>query len=261
MTGKTHLVLPDPHAHPDFNNDRADWIGQLIKDIKPDVVINLGDTADMASLSTYDKGKASFHGRNYEADIESHLDFQERMWGPVKRSKKKQPHKVILEGNHEHRIKKAIDMSPELEGERFGVSFRDLDFDKYYNDVVEYKGQTPGLIQLDGINYAHYFISGVMGRPIGGEHHAYSLLAKNFQSCTCGHSHTADWAVRTDPHGKKIMGLVAGVYQDYDSPWAGHVNDLWWRGCVIKRHVEDGSYSPQFVSIEDLRKEYGDGRS
>lgn len=254
---KTHLVIPDSHSHPDFNNDRADWMGQLIKDVKPDVVINLGDTADMASLSTYDKGKASFHGRNYEADIEAHLDFQERLWGPVKRSKKKQPHKVILEGNHEHRIKKAIDLSPELEGERFGVSFRDLDFDKYYNEVVEYNGQTPGLINLDGVNYAHYFISGVMGRPIGGEHHAYSLLSKNFVSCTCGHSHTADWAVRTDPYGKKIMGLVAGVYQDYDSPWAGHVNDLWSRGCVVKRNVEGGAYDLQWISIDSLRKEYG----
>jgi predicted MPP superfamily phosphohydrolase len=44
--GKTHLIIPDPHAHPDFNNDRAVWLGELIKDLKPDVVVNLGDMWD-----------------------------------------------------------------------------------------------------------------------------------------------------------------------------------------------------------------------
>jgi len=253
----THLILPDQHAHPHHNNDRADWVGQLIKDIKPDVVVNIGDAADMSSLSSYDKGKASFHGQSYERDIEAHLDFQERLWAPIKRSKKKQPYKVVLEGNHEHRIKRVLDLNPEYSGDRFGVSFKDLDFHSYYNEVVEYKGQTPGIYTIDGVSYAHYFISGLMGRAIGGEHHAYSLIAKNFTSCTCGHSHTADWAVRTDTGGKKIMGLVAGAYQDYHSGWAGHVNDLWWSGVVVKRHVEDGRYDPQFISIEALRKEYG----
>lgn len=254
---KTHLIVPDQHAHPDYNNDRADWLGKLIKDVKPDVVINMGDAADMASLSHYDKGKASFFSRNYEKDIDAHLEFQDRMWHPSRKTKKKQPLKIILEGNHENRIKKVLDYEPHLEGEKFGVSFKDLAFEDYYNQVVEYKGQTPGIYTCDGISYAHYFISGVMGRPVGGEHHAYSLLSKNYTSCTAAHSHTVDWAVRTDTLGNKIMGCVCGVYQDYDSPWAGHVNDLWWRGVLIKRGVENGVYSPEFISLYKLKKEYG----
>jgi len=254
---KTHLIIPDQHAHPDFNNDRADWMGQLIKDLRPDVVVNMGDAADLASMSSYDKGKASFIARNYEADIESHLDFQERMWSPIRRSKKKQPYRYVLEGNHEFRIKRALEFSPELKGDRFGLSFRDLDFHKYYHETIEYNGSTPGIVAVDGISYAHYFVSGVMGRPIGGEHHAYTLMAKNFTSCVAAHSHTVDYSVRTDPYGRKIMGLVVGVYQDYDSPWAGHVNDLWWRGCVVLRNIEDGVGDPEFISIRALQKEYG----
>lgn len=254
---KTHLIIPDQHAHPDFNNDRADWVGKLIKDVKPDWVVNMGDAADLASLSTYDKGKASFFGRSYEKDIEAHLDFQDRMWHPMRKSKKKMPSSVILEGNHEHRIKKALEYDPHLAGSKHGLSFSDLEWDKYYDEVVEYDGGTPDVFTIDDVSYAHYFISGVMGRPIGGEHHAYSLISKNFTSCTAAHSHTVDWAVRTNTYGKKIMGCVAGVYQDYESPWAGDVNRLWWSGVVIKRGVEDGVYSPQFVSLEQLRKEYG----
>lgn len=249
----THLVVPDPHAHPDHDNNRADWLAKLIKDIKPDVVINLGDSADMPSMASYDKGTKGFQGRNYRLDIDSHLDFQHRMWDPVKRSKRKMPRRVVLEGNHDYRIKRAINAQPELEG---AISFDHLELGNFYNDVVEYNGQTPGVIGIDGIHYAHFFVSGVMGRPIGGEHPAYQLLTKEFVSCTCGHVHTADLCYRTSVGGKKIIGCVAGVYQDFDSGWAGEVNKLWWRGVVIKRNVEDGHYDPQFVSIEALRKEY-----
>jgi hypothetical protein len=255
--GKTYLIVPDQHAHPDHGNERADWIGKFIKDLRPDVVVNMGDAADMASMSAYDKGKASFMARNYELDILSHLDFQDRMWAPLRRAKKKLPYRVVLEGNHEHRVKRAIDLAPELAGDRFGISMSDFDFKSYYHEFIEYNGQTPGVWESDGISFAHYFVSGVMGRPIGGEHHAYSLITKNFTSCVAAHSHTVDWSVRTDTQGKKIMGLVAGVYQDYDSVWAGHVNDLWWRGCVVLRDVDSGTYNPEFISIETLKDTYG----
>lgn len=252
-----HLILPDQHSHPDFNNDRADLVGKLIADIKPDVVVNMGDTADLASLSSYEKGKASFQGRSYQRDIESHLNFQERVWEPIRKLRRKMPRRVVLEGNHEHRIKKALDYDPQLRGDKYGLSFNDLDFNRFYNDVVEYKGSTPGIITIDDISYSHYFISGVMGRPISGVNHAASLINKNYSSCTCAHSHLVDWAVKSNTKGDRIMGLVAGVFQDYDSPWAGHTNDLWWPGVIVKRDVEKGCYSPEFIGLNTLRKEYG----
>jgi len=254
---KDYLVVPDQHSHPDHNNDRADWLGQFIKDRKPDVVVNMGDCWDLPSLSSFDKGKASFNGASYERDINAGLDFQDRMWHPIKQSKKKQPRKVFLEGNHCHRIKKVLEYEPHLAGERYGISYSNLQLKEYYHDIVYYEGQTPGIITLDGISFAHFFVSGLMGRPIGGEHHAASLLAKNYSSCVAAHSHTVDWAVRSGSNGKTIMGLVAGVYQDYNSGWAGMCNNLWWQGLVYLKNVEDGVYEPEFISMESLRKEYG----
>lgn len=254
---KTVVVISDQHAHPDHNNDRADWLGQYIKETKPEVVVNIGDAADMPSLSGFDKGKASFSGRNYEKDIEAHLDFQERLWAPSKLSKKKQPFKVICHGNHENRLRKVLEYQPELSGDRYGVSFKNYDFASYYNEQVPYEGQTPGIFTIDDVAFAHYFISGLMGRPIGGEHHAHSLIAKHYHSCVCGHSHTADFSIRTDTNGKKIMGLVTGVYQDYDSSWAGRSNKLWWRGIVTLHNFEGGTFDPEFISLESLGREYG----
>lgn len=252
--GSTHLVIPDVHAHADYPNDRADWVGKLIVDLKPDVVVNLGDMWDLPSFSSYDKGRAKFHGRSYRKDLDAGLEFDDRLWGPLKKAKKKRPLRVFLEGNHEERMKRALDISPELDGV---ISFKDFQLDKNYDEVVEYQGNTPGIITIDGVSYAHYFISGVMARNVGGEHPAYSIITKQFHSATCGHIHTFDYAIRTSAIGKKIHGLVAGVYQDYQSPWAGEVNQLWNRGLVIKRGVENGSYDLEWVGINRLKEIYG----
>ena len=208
----------------------------------------------MPSLSGYDKGTKGFEGRRFVKDIASGIEAHERMWEPVKKQKKRLPYRVVLEGNHEHRLRRAVNSSPELDG---AISFDHFQFGDWYDEVVPYHGQTPGITCIDGVNYAHFFVSGVMGRPIGGEHPAYSLLTKEFVSCTCGHVHTTDYSVRTTVDGRKIHGLVAGVFQDYVSEWAGEVNKLWWRGVVIKRNVEMGRYDPEWVSMERLRREYG----
>lgn len=251
---KTYLLVPDQHAHPDHGNERADWLAQFIIDLKPDVLVNLGDAADLASLSSYDKGKRSFVGKSYARDLDSHLDFQERMWLPVKKTKKRLPYSVFLEGNHEHRIERALDASPELQGT---IGFSDFQFDEYYDEVVRYDGGTPGIIKLGGIHFAHYFVSGDMGRPISGEHHAYSLIAKKLCSSVQGHSHKTDYCIRPRQDGTRVQALVCGVYQDYKSDWAGKINDLWWRGLIVLRNVEGGSFDPEWISIERLKEAYG----
>jgi hypothetical protein len=251
-----HLVIPDPHAHPKHHNERADWLGRLILDLKPDVVINMGDQFDMPSLSSYDKGKRDFEGRTYAADINAGLDFSERLFTPVRRARKKRPRRVYIEGNHDNRIERALDLSPELVGT---ISFNDYDLKRDYDDVVRYNGNTPGIINIDGVNYSHFLVSGVMGRPIGGEHPAYTLISKQFQSCTVAHTHVFDYCVRSNARGGLVMGLVAGCYLDYRADWAGEINNLWVRGVAICRNVEGGSYDLQWVSMEALKKEYGNG--
>lgn len=251
---KIHLVIPDGHAKPGTSHERASYLSGLIRDVRPDVVVDMGDGADMPSLATYDKGKRNFVGRTYRADVDAFLEFQDRLWAPVKRSKKKLPFRVILEGNHEHRIERALDLEPILEGT---ISLSDLERERNYDVIVPYDGTVPGCITIDGITYGHYMVSGVSGRPLSGEHHGYSLLAKRFASSTVGHSHLLDYSLRHDGKGRPLHGLVAGCYIDYDMEWAGEMQNLWWSGVIIKRNVSDGDYDPEFVSLDRLRKEYG----
>ncbi len=251
---KTHLFVTDQHAHYKHHNKRAEYLGHLINDTRPNVVIFGGDLFDMPSLSSYDKGRKSYQGRTYSADVHIGLDFIDRVFTIVRKQKKKLPEFIFLEGNHEYRISKALDLQPELEGI---ISFSDLQLERYFDKIIRYEGGTPGVINIDGIAYAHYFVSGVMGRPISGEHPAYSLISKQFGSCSAGHIHTADYAIRTDANGRKINGLLGGCFFDYDSDWAGEANRLYWRGCVLKRNVDKGNYDPQFISLDYMRKQYG----
>ena len=251
---KIHVVIPDVHASPDQSNTRALWVGELIADIKPDVVINLGDLHEFKSLCSYDKGRAKFQGRNYRADVEAGIDFNDRLWGRVKSRKRRLPLRVILEGNHEERIRRALDVQPELDG---AISSKDLMWEDYYDECVWYNGGSPGIHTLDGVSYAHFMVSGVMGRPIGGEHPAYSLLTKRYSSSTVGHLHLFDHCVRTRGDGTKMQGLVAGCFFDHYQEWAGQANALYWSGVFIKRNVEAGNYDLEMVSLDQLRKTYG----
>jgi predicted MPP superfamily phosphohydrolase len=250
----THLIIPDQHATPEHSNERFDWLGKLIKDLRPDVVINMGDMVDMASLSSYDRGTTSFEGKRYYKDIASGLDAQERMISPVRKSKKKMPRLVFTTGNHEDRINKAVNSDSRLEGT---IGMKDLRLEEWGWEVYPFLETAI----VDGIAYAHYFTSGVMGRPVGGENPGKALLNKQHMSATSGHTHTLDFATTVNAAGKRLMGLVCGVYVDYPSSWNNAQSEaLWWSGVVIKRNVDHGTYDPQFVSIETLRKEYSNGK-
>lgn len=251
--GKTHLVIPDPHAHPEHGNERADWLGKLILDLRPEVVINIGDTWDMQSLSSYDKGKRDFQGRTYKADVDAGLEFHDRLFAPIRRAKKKQPTKYFFIGNHEQRIDRALDLSPELEGT---ISYKDLDLSRDYHEVIDYSGNTPGAMEIDGILYAHFLVTGISGRPLGGEHPAYTAISKKFQSCTVGHAHVLDFCCRSDGNGRNVVGLVAGCYTDYTPDWAGEIGKLWVPGVAVCNNVEDGQYDLQWISLEALRQAY-----
>jgi hypothetical protein len=250
---KTHLVFSDAHVHPDHNNNRADWLGQLILDLRPDVVINLGDLADVPSLSSYDKGTKGFQGRSYKKDVDAALDFQERMWHPIRNAKRRRPTSYWFDGNHEQRADRAVNLQPELDGTIAPEHFRS----KGWDTVVSYDGLYPGVLDIDGISYGHYMVSGVMGRPIGGERHASTLITKKLTSCTVGHTHVFDFHLRPKPDGTKAVAMVMPAFMDYECSWAGQSGKMWSKGLVIKRNVKDGMYDPEYVSIERLEKMYG----
>src|SRR6056297_2298896 len=66
-----HMVIPDTQVKPGDSTEHLGWAGKYAVATKPDVIVHIGDHWDMPSLSSYDKGKKSFEGRRYTADIDA----------------------------------------------------------------------------------------------------------------------------------------------------------------------------------------------
>lgn len=108
-----HLIIPDTQCKDGDNLEFLSWIGKYIVDQKPDVVINLGDFADMESLSSYDVGKKSFEGKRCVKDVQAAHDAMDTLLSPLKtfnikakhnKEKQYKPYMVLTLGNHEQRI-------------------------------------------------------------------------------------------------------------------------------------------------------------
>lgn len=255
---RTVVVFSCAHAHPEVSNERFTWLGKFLYDLKPDYVVDLGDGADMQSLNAYDRNRpANIVLQNYERDIDSYNDAQERIRHYFKKYKRKRPTFYGFEGNHETRIKTALANEPRISGSRYGISFDHLNTDQWFDEYHQYSNSAPAIASYDGVSYAHFFTAGSSGRAVGGDYHARRLTQLLHGSATCGHSHLLNFHPTFTGSGRAAMGLVAGCFKGAEEAWAGQSNHNWWKGVVVKRCLEDGRYDPQFISLEAIRREYG----
>lgn len=254
------LIIPDSHSKPGVSNERFTWLGRLAADWRPDVIIHLGDAWDMPSLSSYDVGKKSFEGRSYKADLAAGHEAFDLLDKEIigvreagKRDEKRgmyHPRKIILGGNHdEGRVKRVVEFDRKLDG-TIGV-------DDFKHPGWEWQPFLSAL-NVEGVFFSHYFISGVLGRPIGGENPATTLLNKQHRSCIAGHLHLYSYAERTDVEGKRLQAIVAGCFlgEGQYEAYAGPANGM-WSNCVTKLHdVKDGTFDLEKVSLDRLKKLY-----
>lgn len=254
----SHLIIPDTQCK--HGNDFAflERIGQYIVDVKPDVVIHLGDFADMESLSSYDVGKKSFEGRRYTKDIEAANKAMDCLLSPLrsfnataKEQKKKQyhPRKVMLLGNHENRINRAINDDPKLEGL---ISTKDLP----YNEWEVHAFLKP--VFIDGIAYSHYFPTGVMGRPATT---ASAMVSKLHMSCIAGHQQGKQVAYGKRPDGSTITCIIAGSCYEHNEGYLDHQSNQHFRGILMAYDVQNGSFDEHFVSLKYLKEHYAKSES
>ena len=75
---KMHIVIPDVQTKADVPNHHLEWVGNYLVEKKPDVVVCIGDFADMPSLSSYDRGKRAAENQRYQYDIEAARDAMEK---------------------------------------------------------------------------------------------------------------------------------------------------------------------------------------
>ena len=250
-----HLIIPDCQVKDGVPLDHLDWIGNYIVAKQPDVIVNIGDFADMPSLSSYDKGTKSFEGRRYKKDIEVTREAMQRLLAPIKeynarakRNKDKQyrPRMVLTLGNHEARITRAIESDPKLDGT---LSIDDLGYKESGWEVFDFLEP----VIIDGVVYCHYLVSGVMGRPVGT---ASAMVSKVHQSSVVGHQQGRQVAYGRRADGSNITCIIAGSCYLHDEDYMGHQGNKHWRGILMLHEVNDGHFDECFVSLDFLRKKY-----
>lgn len=247
--GRVHMVIPDVQAKPDVQHDHMEWIANYALEKRPDVIIQIGDWADMPSLSLYDKGKRCYEGRRYVKDIDAANYSLERFERTLEEHNRAHPEdafnprKVETWGNHEHRIVRACELDSALDGK---LSMNDLDHARRgweCHDFLE-------VVEIDGIEYSHYFTSGNMGRPVTS---AAALLRERQCSAIMGHVQHTDMAFHKKTQN---IAMFAGICYQHDETYLGPQGNQTRRQIVMLHEVEDGKYDPMFVSLRYLKKRY-----
>lgn len=248
--GRMHMVIPDVQSKPGVRNDHLEWIGNYIVEKKPDNIICIGDFWDMESLSIYDKGKLPFEGRRYVNCVKSGRVAMEKLLKPIndynrtaKKGQKYKPQMDFTLGNHEHRIVRLADNNPEYVG-KFDLDDLGIpDFGWKVHDFLK-------VIKIDGIEYSHYFTSGVLGRPVSS---AAALLRERQGSATMGHVQHTDLAM----HKKtQKIAMFCGTCYLHNEAYLGAQGNEQRRQIVVKHEVDEGRYDPMFVSLRFLEKAY-----
>jgi len=255
MTGKHIMIIPDAHAHPDYSNERFSVLGDYINRHRPDIVVSIGDWADMASICVH-SSKLSLEGKRYKPDCASAVEAQQLMFAQITDPSEMQWEMTL--GNHDARIDMLAAQNPVLEGV---VSMDDLQFETFGWNVHPFKKN----VNLEGWNFQHYFPTGMSGRPISGLTAAKALVTKNHESSVQGHSHLVGWHTESTASGRRIHGVCVGCYSSSEQleDWNANTEFAWWRGVVHIRGAKDGDGGVQFVPaelMEDNPVEHDSGR-
>lgn len=251
------LVIPDAQTKDGVPLDHLTWAGKYAVAKKPDVIVNIGDFADMESLGAYDVGKKAFEGRRYAKDIlvaKKAMDmFMQPIWDEQDRLRKNKekiwkPELYVCLGNHEDRISRAIEADPaKLEDV---ISLDDLGYKERGWTVIPYLEP----VLIGGVAFCHFFTSGVLGRPVTS---AAALVAKKHQSCVMGHVQGRQIAYGTRADGKQITGLFVGGFYQHDEAYLKWQGNKHWRGIWMLHEVDDGQFDEMPVSLNYLKRKYG----
>jgi hypothetical protein len=252
---RKHLVIGDSHSSPDESNERYTWLGRFVVDTQPDVVIDIGDWADMPSLFRVEqnRGKLDFEGRRVVEDIECAREARALYAKELEAwpGDKPLPRHVSCMGNHEWRIARVLNDKPELNGlfslEQLGAEEHGWEVHPFAQPVV-----------VDGVAYCHFHTKGDLRFPISGVNAARSIIMWSGMSAVAGHSHKWDWheQIRADHH--KMFAGVVGCYFEREEIYAGPPQrGNWWRGLVEIDHIIDGYGQVRKHPIEQVKAQYG----
>lgn len=202
------LAIGDVHLAPGYDSKRMKVAGEFAASYRPDVIVFIGDVADMPSLNLHRDKVEAAEGR-YLHDVEACRDGLSDFMRPLYAAKKALPTRLIVGGNHEHYIRR---LTAQQDTRMIGTVDleRDLGFKKFGFQYYEYQDRVP----IAGFQFCHNIatksrFSADVGSPKWG-------FIKKGVSMVCGHTHTKvqleHAMLNPDGTTRKIHGINLGCF-------------------------------------------------
>lgn len=243
--------IGDLHIAPDMPLDHMTWIGRYVAKTQPANVIQIGDFHDFESCEFHSAPGSGSQKRRpaFIEDIEAgeealHLYHKEVGVGEF-------PHDITY-GNHEYRVERFEELSPNLAGTL--TPQRDQLFARYRWRTTPYKHW----LFMEGVGFTHCCMS-IMGKPIGGRYPENTMGNQATHSIVFGHSHR--WNHITVPkiginNAITITNLGSAMPHGYTAPYNdGCVTGLTY-GIVDMRLRGGRVESASFVSLLELKEKF-----
>lgn len=242
--GRMHLIIPDVQAKPGVRLDHLEWVGKYIAEKRPDVVVCIGDFADIEGLSRYDMGTIRGENKRLKRDLDVAREAMDLLTAPFRNLDGYAPEMHLTMGNHEDRLNRFANEHPYLE-EVVGTHM--LNYEDWGWKVHPFLKP----VTIDGVDYAHYFISGQKGYAVSS---ANAMRTKRTRSSIMGHNQRTD--VSFDPLSHQWF-IFCGLCCLHDEHYLGPQGNENRRQILVLHEVEEGRADPMFVSLRFLEKAYG----
>lgn len=240
-------VIGDTQSKADVRNPLI-VIAHHICDLKPKHVVHLGDHWDMPSLSAYDKGRKSHEAKTYVKDIEAGNKALYEFWDIIKKrwpTFYKDCMWVILEGNHENRIDRAMDYGTHELRDLMKMVPRDY---RHWDEVAPFLK----IVKIHNIEFSHFFTNEHTSKPVGT---ARMMLTKRHVTQVAGHKQGFDYAEQLKGSDETIQAWIVGSSYYHDEAYKKQSNHHFRGTLVIKVRPNEG-HDFMKVSMSQLDEMY-----
>ena len=241
-------VLGDCHDDPHISKERFTWLGRFIVDMAPDRIVQIGDIADMESLSFHASNdtEAGRYKPRFVADMDSLREAMDLLTAPIEQANIKARRDITL-GNHEHRIWRFEDSAPETSGL----------LQTQFASVLGNRGWTyhkyGKFLEIAGVDFVHIPLS-KMTKPLSKP----AIARQATRDCVFGHTHAESVVTIEKNNNQKIKlidvgsampdGFIGGYARDTaTAPWWGA-----WLLTIRNGRIEGHTATPMF----ELKRRY-----
>lgn len=227
----TVVVFSDAHIlpHQDYSA-AAQALLKVCKEIKPEYVINGGDTYDFSSISRHDK-----LGWEQQFTIKEEIEAGETFLNELYNVTLGARH-MMLEGNHDTRMNKFLAKHlPQFKGVK-GFDFRD-----HIPKGWEY---TMSILVNKNTMFLHMFNSGV--------HAGYNNVVKSGMSVVCGHTHQLEVKPFSDYNGTRFgiqTGTLATIKNNPLFNYTLNTPLNWQSGFVVLTYINGLLQYPEVCNV------------